>query len=81
MLPLLLKENVSIEWPNEDTLFTSIKGQWWISRRGDVELVGGGMDSRGSYVLKILYVKTKESGPLGGGTGHAPSRSANEGCS
>ena len=24
------------------------------------------MDSRGSYVSKILYVKTKESGPLGG---------------
>ena len=29
----------------------------------------GGVDSRGSYVLKILYVKTKESGPLGE---HAP---------
>ena len=27
---------------------------------------GGGVDSRGSYVSKILYVKTKESGPLGG---------------
>ena len=25
-----------------------------------------GVDSRGSYVSKILYVKTKESGPLGG---------------
>ena len=25
------------------------------------------MDSQGGYVLKILYVKTKESGPLGGG--------------
>ena len=24
------------------------------------------MDSRGSYISKILYVKTKESGPLGG---------------
>ena len=23
------------------------------------------MDSQGGYVLKILYVKTKESGPLG----------------
>ena len=30
-----------------------------ISRRG-------GVDSRGSYVSKILYVETKESGPLGG---------------
>ena len=44
-----------------------------------VDLVGGGVDSRGGYVLKNLYVKTKESGPLGG---HAPgttsSRSAND---
>ena len=38
-----------------------------ISRRGGVDLVGGGVDSRGGYVLKILYVKTKELGPLGGG--------------
>ena len=30
-----------------------------------VDLVGG-VDSRGGYVLKILYVKMKESGPLGG---------------
>ena len=28
--------------------------------------VGGDVDSRGGYVLKILYVETKESGPLGG---------------
>ena len=27
----------------------------------------GGANSRGGYVLKNLYVKTKESGPLGGG--------------
>ena len=27
---------------------------------------GGGVDSRGGYVSKILYVKMKESGPLGG---------------
>ena len=26
----------------------------------------GGVDSQGSYISKILYVKTKESGPLGG---------------
>ena len=26
----------------------------------------GGANSRGGYVSKILYVKTKESGPLGG---------------
>ena len=42
---------------------------------GGVDLVGGGVDSRGSYVLKILYVKTKELGPLGGA--RAPPRSAN----
>ena len=30
---------------------------------GDVDLVGGGVDSRGGYVSKILYVKMKESGP------------------
>ena len=39
------------------------------------------MDSRGGYVSKILCVKTKEFGPLGGGegacAGHVPSRSAN----
>ena len=28
--------------------------------------VGGVVDSRGSNVSKILYVKTKEFGPLGG---------------
>ena len=32
-----------------------------------MDLVGGGVDSRGSYVSKILYVKTKELGTLGGG--------------
>ena len=35
----------------------------------------GGVDSPGGYVSKILYVKTKELGPLGGG--RAPPRSAN----
>ena len=30
-----------------------------------MDLVGG-VDSRDSYVSEILYVKTKESGPLGG---------------
>ena len=38
----------------------------------------GGMNSRGSYISKILYVKTKESGPLGGRVpGTTPSRSTN----
>ena len=36
-----------------------------ISRRG------GGVDSRGGYFLKILYVKTKDSGPLVGGVRRA----------
>ena len=40
---------------------------------GGVDLVGGGADSRGSYISKILYVKTKELGPLGGArAGRAP---------
>ena len=33
---------------------------------GGVDLVGGGVDSQGGYVSKILYVKMKELGPLGG---------------
>ena len=32
---------------------------------GGVDLVGGGIDSRGSYISKIVYVEMKESGPLG----------------
>ena len=41
---------------------------------GGVDLVGGAMDPRGGYVSNILHVKTKESGPVGGGsrTGRAP---------
>ena len=39
---------------------------------GGVDLVGGGVDSRGGYVSKILYVKTKELGPLGEGARRAP---------
>ena len=31
-----------------------------------MDLVRGGVDFRGDYVSKILYVKTKELGPLGG---------------
>ena len=38
----------------------------------------GAMDPRGGYVSKILHVKTKESGPVGGGARRArPPRSAN----
>ena len=32
-----------------------------------MDLIGGGVDSQGSYISKILYVKMKELGPLGGG--------------
>ena len=38
---------------------------------GDAGLVGGA-NSRGGYVSKNLYVKTKESGPLGARAGGAP---------
>ena len=50
------------------TLITDIvdSGGSRISCKGGVDLVGGGMDSRGGYVSKILYVKTKEFGPWGG---------------
>ena len=44
-----------------------------ISRRGGVDLVERAMDPRGGYVSKILHVKTKESGPVGGArAGRAP---------
>ena len=33
---------------------------------GGVDLVGGAVDPRGGYVSKILHVKMKESGPVGG---------------
>ena len=42
---------------------------------GDVDLVGGSVDPRGGYLSKILHVKTKESGAVGGGA--RPPRSAN----
>ena len=44
---------------------------------GGVDLVRGAVDPRGGYVSKILHVKTKESGPVGG---RAPPRSANAWC-
>ena len=36
------------------------------------------MDSRGGYISKILYVETKESGPVGGVRRVCPPRSAND---
>ena len=45
---------------------------------GGVDLVRGAVDPRGGYISKILHVKTKESGPIGGArAGRAPPRSAN----
>ena len=38
---------------------------------GGVDLVRGAVDPRGGYVSKILHVKTKESGPMGGGARRA----------
>ena len=59
---------------NADTYQWRIQDFPW----GGVDLVGGGVDSRGGYVSKILYVKTKELGPLGGrAPGAPPPRSAN----
>ena len=47
-------------------------------RGGGVDLVGGAVDPQGGYISKILHVKTKESGPVGGGRAPgAPPRSAN----
>ena len=43
-----------------------------ISRRGGRRPRRGGANSRGSYVSKNLYVKTKESGPVGGRAPAAP---------
>ena len=38
-----------------------------------MDLIGGAVDPRGGYVSKILHVKTKESGPVGGvHAGRAP---------
>ena len=34
---------------------------------GGMDLVRGAMDPRGGYVSKVLHVKMKESGPVGGG--------------
>ena len=49
-----------------------------ISRRGGRGPRTGGRGPRGGYVSKILHVKTKESGPVGGArAGRAPPRSAN----
>ena len=48
-----------------------VSGGSRISRRGGVDLVWGAMDPRGGYVSKILHVKMKESGPVGGGARRA----------
>ena len=57
---------------------TFCSGRSRISRRGGVDLVRGAVDPQGGYVSKILHVKMKESGPVGGGGAPgAPPRSAN----
>ena len=48
-----------------------------ISHRGDVDLIGGAVDLRGGYVSKMLHVKMKESGPVGGHALGMPPRSTN----
>ena len=55
--PLGLAENPGSATGNSGTCISS--GGSRISSRG-------GVDSESGYVLKILYVETKESGPLGG---------------
>ena len=55
-----------------------VSGRSRISHGGGVDLVRGAMDPRSGYIPKILHVKTKESGPVGGGARRArPPRSAN----
>ena len=75
-------EILETKW-NKDKILTSITALFYMSLKntlaktvadlgfpvGGVDLVGGAVDPRGSYVSKILHVKTKESGP--------PPRSAN----
>ena len=39
---------------------------------GGMDLVGGAVDPRGGYISKILHVKTKESGPIGGARAGRP---------
>ena len=39
---------------------------------GGMDLVGGAVDPRGGYVSKILHVKMKESGPVGGARAGRP---------
>ena len=45
---------------------------------GGVDLVGGAWTPEGGYVTKILHVKTKESGPVGGRALGTPPKSAND---
>ena len=67
-LPVIEKENFLC-------VSDIFSGESRISRRGGVDLVGGAVDPRGGYVSKILHVKMKESGPVGGA---CPPRSAND---
>ena len=57
-MPCSLKTELSI--------LVVLSGRSRISHRGGVDLIGGAMDPQGGYISKILHVKMKESGPMGG---------------
>ena len=50
----------------------NVSGRSRISHRGGVDLIRGAVDPWGTYISKILHVKTKESGPIGGCTPGMP---------
>ena len=47
---------------------------------GGIDFVWGGVDSQSSHILKILCVKTKESGPFGGGMVGERVSASGDGC-
>ena len=76
---LEMRENVHISKDPYPQGKLSDSGGSRISHRVCTNLVGGGANSRGGYISKNLYVKTKESGPLGGArAGGTPSGSATD---
>ena len=62
---LQVTTSISLE---HGSLFTK---SWYSMADPGFPVGGGSVDSRGGYVSKIFYVKTKESGPLGGGVRRA----------
>ena len=53
----------ALEAAHPEDVSPSTSGGSRISRSGGVDFVRGDVDSRGSYISKVWYVKTKESGP------------------